>query len=59
MSNWERGYDEGFYEGVRNASHLVIALSMRGDPLQEIIEALVEMRKEALEQHQETRGDDE
>lgn len=58
LSDWERGYDEGFYEGVRNATHLVIRLAMRGDNVQQIIEALAQMRQEALEQHQETRDDD-
>ncbi len=56
--SWERGYDEGFYEGVRNATHLVIQLAMRGDSNQQIIEALAQMREEALEQHKETKEDD-
>jgi len=47
MSHWERGYDVGYYEALRNAVATIITLSLNGVPLQEAIKQLAELRDNA------------
>jgi len=53
---WERGYDCGYYEGLRNAIRYIAGNI--GTDVHEIIKLLVKWRDEAYELHQESEGDD-
>jgi len=53
--NWERGYDKGYYEGMRNCIATLITLRMNGSDLNEIIKQLATLRDVAREN---VEGDD-
>ena len=56
MSDWERGYDVGYYEALRNATATVITLHLNGTSMSDIVAQLAELRENA---HALVKGDDE
>jgi hypothetical protein len=49
QDTWERGYDVGYYEALRNATATLITLSLNGTPVQDVIKHLAELRENAFE----------
>ena len=49
MSDWERGYDVGYYEALRNATSTLITLILNGVSVQDAIKQLAELRENAHE----------
>jgi len=47
--SWERGYDVGYYEGLRNGINVLITLLLNGASPQDAIKSLVELRNNAHE----------
>ncbi len=47
MIGWEDGYDQGYYEGIRNVVAVLITRTLNGDSLQDIITGLAELRDNA------------
>lgn len=47
MMSWEDGYDQGYYEGIRNVVAVLITRVLNGDPVQDIITGLAELRENA------------
>lgn len=58
-SNWERGYDVGYYEGIRNATATLITLLLNGIPAQDAVKKLAELRDAAHENAKMHKEDDE
>lgn len=54
--SWERGYDVGYYEALRNATATVITLHLNGTSLSDIVSQLAALRENA---HALVKGDDE
>ena len=52
--SWERGYDVGYYEALRNATATIITLSLNGVRTSEIIKQLAQLRENA---HDLVKGD--
>ena len=49
-TSWERGYDCGYYEGLRNALRLILEHSEEESI---VIDKLIEWRDDAYEMHKE------
>ena len=47
--NWERGYDVGYYEAMRNAVATLITLTLNGVSVQDVVKQLAELRDNAHE----------
>ena len=47
--SWERGYDVGYYEALRNAVATLITLSLNGVAVQDVVKQLAELRDNAHE----------
>lgn len=56
LMSWERGYDVGYYEALRNATATVITLHLNGVSITEIVQQLADLRENA---HALVKGDDE
>lgn len=46
-ADWERGYDVGYYEALRNGINVLITLLLNGVSPQEAVKQLVELRDNA------------
>lgn len=57
--SWDESYDQGYYEGIRNAVTELIQLNMQGWTVLDIIKHLAVLRAAALEEWQEHDEDDE